>query len=171
MGHGQISCIQTCEYHDKNNGMNDMGFYGNSMRNNMGNSMMQNKMMGGNMQNKMMQNNMMRNNYRGSEAAVGSGMDSSQTDRQTCASNSDCGDESFCKFNSDANGFCESCSSIQSCNAGFMNQKSQMSCSQVCESENDENNHNDEQRMNVSYRPSYSILGGQSYELATGILR
>merc|ERR1711928_255305 len=133
----------------------------------MQNNMMQNDMM----QNNMMRSNMMRNNYRGSEAAVGSGMDSSQTDRQTCASNSDCGDESFCKFNSDANGFCESCSSIQSCNAGFMNQKSQMSCSQVCESENDENNHNDEQRMNVSYRPSYSILGGQSYELATGILR
>merc|ERR1719284_1185984 len=43
--HGQISCMQTCEYHDKNNGMNDMGFYGNSMRNNMGNNMMQGSMM------------------------------------------------------------------------------------------------------------------------------
>merc|ERR1712020_564446 len=122
-------------------------------KNNMQNNMMQDNMMRNNMQNNMMRSNMMhsnmmRNNYRGSEAAVGSGMDSSQTDHQTGESNSDCGDESFCKFTSGANGFCESCSSIQSCNnAGFMNQKSQMSCSQVCESENDENNNNDEHRM------------------------
>merc|ERR1712193_250505 len=122
----------------------------NMMRDNMQNNMMQDNMMRNNMQNNMMRsnmmsNNMMRNNYRGSEAAVGSGMDSSQTDRQTCASNSDCGDESFCKFNSDANGYCESCESIFSCNnEGFMNQKSLMSCYQVCEGVNDENNHNDE---------------------------
>eukprot|EP00493_Phyllostaurus_siculus_P026886 UN27232 len=111
--------MQTCEYHDKNNGMNDMGF----------NNMMRNNMMRNNMQ-----NNVMRNNYRGMEAEVGSEMNSSQDDRQTCSSNSDCGDESFCNFDFDTNGFCETCSSIDSCNdSGFITQRGERSCFQVCE--------------------------------------
>jgi len=140
--HGMISCEQTCEYHDKRDNMNEMGFYSrDNMRNNMmeNNRMFENRMendrmFDNRMENDRMQNNRMRDNMFYNRMG-NDRMQSNMFDRSsTCSSNNECGDERFCNFESENNGYCESCSHINDCQSEDFNTKHGMiSCMQRCE--------------------------------------
>merc|ERR1712147_505707 len=51
-----------------------------------------------------------------------------------CSSNNECGDQRFCNFDNENNGYCESCSYFNSCeDVGFTNKHGMVSCMETCE--------------------------------------
>merc|ERR1712147_25718 len=51
-----------------------------------------------------------------------------------CSSNNDCGDERFCNFDNENNGYCESCSHINDCESeDFTTKRGMVACMQRCE--------------------------------------